>query len=213
MFNTSSKSATEHSNAECRAPKLSSFLRFIFPAMHPESTENSNLFSEEETRQGISVTDEMRRRSSLFWFMLLAVLGAAGYFRFHDLSERSLWFDEAFSWRMIQLPWSEIPAATANDTHPPLYYFLLKIWSGVFGDSLFALRSLSAILGIVTVLGVYLFAMEAYGTFCRDDREEAGNRAHLLALLAAALAAFSPFQITHARELRMYPLVVQRGFR
>lgn len=38
-----------------------------------------------------------------------------------------------------------------RDVHPPLYYLLLRCWLAVAGESIFAVRLLSALLGILTV--------------------------------------------------------------
>ena len=58
---------------------------------------------------------------------------------------QSVWFDEAYSIMVAKRSASEIIRLSALDTHPPLYYLILKIWANVFGWSELALRSLSAI--------------------------------------------------------------------
>lgn len=64
-------------------------------------------------------------------------------------------FDEAYTMAMIQHSFSDIWNITADDVHPPLYYFMLKSFTIIFGDSLLALRIFST-LGI---LGVFLIGM------------------------------------------------------
>jgi mannosyltransferase len=129
--------------------------------------------------------------------VLLTILAVGLFLRFHDLSSQSLWHDETFSWRMTQYPWGEITRRTAEDVHPPLYYWILKGWVGFFGDSALAMRSLSAVLDSVNLGVLYWFCIRIYGT----DVE-----GRTVGLLAAGAVALSPFHLAHAREVRMYPL-------
>jgi 4-amino-4-deoxy-L-arabinose transferase-like glycosyltransferase len=64
-----------------------------------------------------------------------------------------------------------------------------------FGRSLFALRSLSLVCGVLAVWLGYLFVREAFG----QTR---------FALVAALMLAVNPFQIQYARETRMYAMGV-----
>jgi mannosyltransferase len=119
--------------------------------------------------------------------------------RIYDLASQSLWHDEAFSWRISQLPWVEIVRRTAEDVHPPLYYFLLKGWMLVLGDSVFAMRLFSAVTDLVVIYCLYRFSESLYA------RDEVGGRP-AIGGLAASLAGLSVFRILQAREVRMYPL-------
>ena len=122
--------------------------------------------------------------------MFIALIGTA--LRSWPITARSLWFDESFSWRLIQFPWTEIVSRTAADVHPPLYYFLLKAWSLVFGTSLLALRSFSVLGAAVTTIVIYDFTSSAFS-------RRAG-------ILSAAFFALSAWQIPYAWEARMYTL-------
>jgi len=82
--------------------------------------------------------------------------------RAQQLDELSYLFDESFTWKTISFPWSELLERVGRDNQPPLYYALLQLWAGVWGDSLVALRSFSVLCGMLTVAGVYLFVREAY---------------------------------------------------
>lgn len=127
------------------------------------------------------------------WWLLLLILVAAVSIRSFELTARSLWFDEAFSWRLIQFPWNEMIARDAADVHPPLYYVLLKSWSIVFGTSLLSLRGFSVAAGAGTLLALYLFTASAF-------------RSRAAGVLAAALYAVAGYQIQFAWEARMYTL-------
>ena len=43
--------------------------------------------------------------------------------------QQSVWFDEAYSVRVAQQPLGDLLSLTAVDTHPPLYYMILKLWA------------------------------------------------------------------------------------
>jgi uncharacterized membrane protein len=106
---------------------------------------------------------------------------------------RSIWFDEAFSWRLIQFPFSEMIARAAQDVHPPLYYILLNAWATVFGSSIVALRSFSIACFLGVLIGAYLFASYAF------QSKRAG-------WLSVFLLGLSGWALSYAGEARMYTL-------
>ena len=59
--------------------------------------------------------------------------------------QQSVWFDEAYSVRVAQQPLGDLLSLTAVDTHPPLYYMILKLWAGIGGWGEVWLRLLSAL--------------------------------------------------------------------
>lgn len=127
-----------------------------------------------------------------------AVLLAAVVVRGWGLGARSLWFDEAYSFSIARQPLLEIPRLLLGyDTHPPLYYVFLHVWMALLGKSEVALRVPSVVAGVGVVVLTFLLA-----------RRLAGDR---VGLLAAALIAFSPFQITAAQDARMYSLLTSFG--
>lgn len=105
---------------------------------------------------------------------------------------QSVWFDEAYSILLAKQPVGEILRLTGLDTHPPLYYLLLKAWAGLFGWSELALRSLS----ILAVGGAVVFA----GLFVKRFF---GVR---VALIALPFIVFAPFLLRYGFEIRMYAL-------
>ena len=129
----------------------------------------------------------------LLLFLFFILLLAAGL-RFYMLDGQSFWADEGNSVVLAQEPVTTIIRSAAADIHPPAYYFLLKIWGSVFGLSEKGARSLSAVLGVLVVWGVYLV-----GTALKNQRT---------GLLAALLAAINPFLIYYSQEARMYQLLV-----
>ena len=131
---------------------------------------------------------------------LFAILILAGILRFYNNTAVSLWHDEAFSALYIsKYGWNEMMHRIILDVHPPLYYILLRLWNYVFGHGLLSLRSLSIVLGILTVWAGYLFVKQALSGKTGINNEK-------WALVAALLLAVNPFQIQYALEARMYTL-------
>ena len=122
----------------------------------------------------------------------LILLLAAGL-RFYHLSGQSLWADEGNSVALARRSFAEIARRTAFDIHPPLYYWLLKIWVFIFGESEIGLRSLSVVLGILLVYLIWVLGERLF-------RQP-------IALIAAFIAALSPLQIYYSQEVRMYILL------
>lgn len=134
-----------------------------------------------------------RARDSALW-ALLGILGVAALLRFVELGHDSIWVDEAFSARVANLGVADlVRSATSEDTNPPLYYVLLHFWIDVFGDSEVALRSLSAVVGILLVFVVFKLGV-------RLSSVRAG-------LFAALFAAVSEFLVHYSQEARVYSLL------
>jgi mannosyltransferase len=125
-------------------------------------------------------------RSSLFLILVLATI-----LRFYHLTQISLWHDEAFSATLINYPWKEMFYRIGLDVHPPLYYILLRIWAGIFGHSVLALRGFSATFGVGAVWMGYLVMKQAF-------------KNNAMALATALFLAVDPFQIQYVTEARMY---------
>ncbi|HSH61839.1 MAG TPA: glycosyltransferase family 39 protein [Acidimicrobiales bacterium] len=106
----------------------------------------------------------------------------------------ALWLDEALSVNIARLPLGSIPEALRHDGSPPLYYFLLHGWMRLFGSGDAAVRALSGVLSIATLVPMWF----------------AGRRVanRTTAWAAVVLLAASPFAIRFATEARMYSLVM-----
>ncbi|MCI4645644.1 MAG: glycosyltransferase family 39 protein [Hyphomonadaceae bacterium] len=130
---------------------------------------------------------------------LCALLIAAMLLRLIGMDTQSLWLDEGYSlWfarHDLNALWGSVARVEIN---PPLYYMLLHIWTGLFGESPVALRSLSALINCAALPFVYFTARWSLN----------GEKAHGIGLLAAILfmLAFSELQYSH--EARTYTLCV-----
>ncbi len=135
------------------------------------------------------------------------------------IDEQSLWFDEAWSAYAVRNPapttfepprglraltLTPARAATTDvlttlnrvrgDVHPPLYFLLLDGWVWLVGDSVFALRYLSLLIGLVGVASLLWLARDLFGS-------PAGS-------YAFALYGASLLFVAYAQEARMYTLLM-----
>ena len=117
----------------------------------------------------------------------------AAALRFHNLGGLPLWYDEAATDEFARLSWREL-WSNFHETNPPLYFALIKAWTGWFGDSPAALRAVSAIAGTVAVPLVYVIGHSLRG--------------HWAGLLAAAFLALSSIHIFYSQEARAFALLL-----
>jgi len=125
--------------------------------------------------------------------LLTAILLLAALLRFYRLDAQSLWNDEGNSARIAERTTDLILEGAEGDIHPPGYYLLLHYWRALFGQSEFALRSLSVAAGLASVVFTYMLGRRLFG-------EWAG-------LIAAFLGTISPLGIYYSQEARMYALL------
>jgi hypothetical protein len=144
-----------------------------------------------------------RCRIALGLILLLAVA-----VRFQGLGAKSLWYDEALSWRLQGFPPAEIVqrASEAGTTHPPMYFLLLHFWARAFGESEFALRSLAAVAGVATTWGMFFLVREVVLFPARGAAGPQRDAAVWAGLVASLLAAVSPFHVYFAKQVRGYTL-------
>lgn len=136
-----------------------------------------------------------RRKRRIIDVRFLAVLTLAALLvRFLRIGAESLWLDEAYSLHLSAGDALSVLTGSVGNRHtPPFYYFLLHFWT-VFGKSEMALRSLSAVLGAVTVPLVYVLGKDLVDRRCGR--------------IGAVLAAFAPFLVYYGQEARGYTLLV-----
>ncbi len=115
--------------------------------------------------------------------------------------------DEAFSWRLIHYPASQLCQRTAADVHPPAFYLLLQALVSLWGDTPGALRGFAVFWGMAAIPLLYLLCRESASL--RDNRADGpSNRAGGGALFAAFLMATHLAQVAPSRTARMYSLGV-----
>lgn len=128
-----------------------------------------------------------------YWWLIGIILLIAIGVRFATIAKSSIWHDEGFTTMLAGRDWGEIWQGSARDVHPPLYYALLHLWTLIFGNSVVAIRSLSAIAGVAVVaLGIVITNKISSRT---------------TAVLAGLILAINPFLIRYSQEARMYGLL------
>lgn len=137
---------------------------------------------------------------------LVQAVAAASYLAggCYRLGDRSLWFDEAFSWQLARLDMRELLARTAADVHPPLYYLVLRFWMLSWGDSVFSMRMLSVLFAVTMVLLISLLLGEISWPW--DGEAAPTSHGAWARMLASALLLTSPFLYRYACEVRMYTM-------
>ncbi|HXF64469.1 MAG TPA: glycosyltransferase family 39 protein [Caldilineaceae bacterium] len=132
------------------------------------------------------------------WLIAILLLGFA--LRVHELARQNIWWDEARNLAVALRPLSQIATAPELDIHPPVYFWLLHLWSRAAGLTVgmdpavlaYAGRFFSVAAGLAGVALLYVLGQLAAGS---------GAGA-----LAALLGGLSPFWLAESQESRMYTL-------
>jgi len=133
--------------------------------------------------------------SPLVLIVLLALV-----LRLISITERTLWYDEAFSVLFAEKGVSAMLYGTlqtdetgASEEHPLLYYTTLNLWMSVLGQSPFMVRLWSVLTGLGAVFLLFHIGRELF-----DQRT---------GLIAAFIMAIAPFHVQYSQEVRMYSLM------
>jgi uncharacterized membrane protein len=102
----------------------------------------------------------------------------------------SLWGDEGWAVTLAVQPVWQIITKVARDTSPPFYYLCQHFWMKLFGTSEVAIRSLSFLFFLGTIITVFFIGKHLW------DKKTG--------LAAALVAFFNPFMFIYAFEGRMY---------
>jgi hypothetical protein len=134
------------------------------------------------------------RRPGRFLVALSVCLVFAILTRWFRLANECLWFDEGWTWWLVTQPVGSMFRLMSVDTCAPLYFYLLHFWSLLFGEGVFALRSMSAFLATAAIVPWTILARRTFVT----------NGAFFV---AALLFSVSFMQTQYAREARPYALM------
>jgi hypothetical protein len=131
------------------------------------------------------------RRPFVYALPLLIILGAFAL-RIWQLDTQALSGDEAFSiinWTRTSVE-RLLTEIAVIDPQPPIALLSLYGWVQLVGDSVFAARMLSVLIGTIAVAACYALAAQLFG--------------RQIGIIAAVTAAINPFLIWHAQDLRSY---------
>lgn len=116
--------------------------------------------------------------------------------RLWRLGDACLWFDEIFSIHAAEHSWSGLVPFVAKDLiHPPLFYFLLKLWIAIGGEGQIWLRLFPVIFAALALIPFWLL--------CRELKLRS-----VTVVVAFGLFAVNGSMIKYAQEVRMYSLLM-----
>ncbi|HOV28337.1 MAG TPA: glycosyltransferase family 39 protein [Pseudobacteroides sp.] len=127
------------------------------------------------------------KSEKIIWVILFL---AGLIFLTFGITHESLWYDESYSAAIINNSIPEIWSIAGSDSHPPLYFIFLKIFTMIFGKGEFGLRFFS-------VIGVLALAGLGTGPVRRIFGVKTG-------LIYSFLVIILPINVSMAQETRMY---------
>lgn len=122
------------------------------------------------------------------------VIALAVVVRFIYIDRFEVWLDEAYCFELASKPVAGIIAALRRGNEPPLHLLMLHFWMKAFGESAFAMRSLSAIASAATA---------ALVVFWRTPWLPRRAR-----FFAGSFLAITPISLYYAQQVRMYSVLV-----
>jgi len=127
---------------------------------------------------------------------LIVLLGLAT--RAFGVGRESLWFDEAMTVTMARDSFAAVlDHVAAQESHPPLYFWLVWAWMKLFGGTELPARSLSVLCGTLAIVPAHFLARRLF------DRR--------VAHLAALVVATSPILVYYSQEARPYAVFLLLG--
>ena len=139
--------------------------------------------------QSSNLAEQISTPSRLYYSTIGIILLFSGIMRFYGLDTESFWLDELTSlWAINGDSWE---GAMSNWlSMVGMGTWLMYFWKSVVGDSDFALRSISAITGIILVFIV--------AEFCRRYHDEKSG------IISASMISISHLAILYSQEFRPY---------
>ena len=146
----------------------------------------------------------MKGSKIILFLILIIFLG--GFLRFYSIGKQSFWLDESATalaikkyslsdtfYNTIKLG-QILPDYYNSNLDLPPYYFILKIWSNIFGINEASLRSFSAIFGVFSIIAVYFLSKELF-----DKRT---------GLVASLIFSLNVVMIEYSQEARLYNMLI-----
>ncbi len=132
-------------------------------------------------------------RRMIIFIGILTLVAAA--LRWTIATRGGLWRDEALFIAIVRLPeWSDmIEFLRFHESHPLLFYALMRVWLKLVGDS-----DSSALLLVVLIGGLLVPALYYFGRRLFSQR---------VGVIAAVIAVFSPPLVEYSAQIRPYSLL------
>jgi Dolichyl-phosphate-mannose-protein mannosyltransferase len=126
---------------------------------------------------------------------VLALSGIALLLRVVVAERGGLWRDEGLFLFVVRSDsWSSmLDFLRMHESHPPLFYAIMRVWLSIFGGSDRAAIALPIALGVILVPAIYFVGASLFS--------------RRIGLLAAALAALSPALTEYSAQVRPYSLM------
>ncbi|MCZ8330048.1 MAG: glycosyltransferase family 39 protein [Flavobacterium sp.] len=131
-----------------------------------------------------------------FNYLLLGILVLSCVLRFYNLGFQGAWIDELYTLKQADPDLSFQKFNEMNmfyDGIPHLYFLIVKFFGIIFGHTIYTIRLVSVIFGVLGVFGMYLLG-----------KEIAGKN---VGYIAALLLAVHPFHIEYSQEGRSYAML------
>jgi len=152
----------------------------------------------------MAATVSERRGAEIAAIVAVVAIVVGAVLRFHGAATDPLWLDEAYSAFAGDHPfgfiWRMVPQ---YETHPPVYYSMVRLWGLLTGHSLIARRMLGLLCGLATIAIAGIVA----GRLGRQTRMSPRERGWLIAAMLI-LVSLQPLLIAMSRQVRPYPVMI-----
>jgi len=99
-------------------------------------------------------------KESVFFIFILIF---ATVFYLFNITFSDLWFDESYTAALVRHSFSDMLGLIKNDFHPPLYFYVLKVFTFFIGVSPFTIR-LFSVIGVLSALVLgYITGQRVFG--------------------------------------------------
>ena len=140
------------------------------------------------------------------WAIVLVLILLASGMRFYHLGHKSLWVDEIIAsyvsagldLKADNNDFSFIYQKRFHDVSPPLRDYMTNIFFRMLGVNEFGIRFIPAVMGILLILFIFYASRIWLGKWP--------------AIIVMTLMVFSPFQVAHSQDGRMYTLFMLLSF-
>lgn len=130
-------------------------------------------------------------------FILIGILLLATFLRFYNLDFQGVWLDEMHTLKEADPDWTLKMLHEVNmfrEGIPHLYFLIVRSFGIIFGHSIYSVRLVSVLFGILSVYSIYLVGKNI-------STKQTG-------FIASFLLAIHPFHIEYSQEGRSYSMLI-----